>query len=72
MVTATTWPEWMTLAEAAAYQSAVGVSTLRRAIHATDPAVFPPPLPAKRGAKGALIIRRTDLDAWLERLPDAA
>ncbi len=71
MPATTTWPEWMTLPIAAEYQRAAGVSTLRRAIHATDPKTFPPPLPAKRGAKGALIIRRTDLDAWLERLPDA-
>ncbi|MCV2395965.1 helix-turn-helix domain-containing protein [Actinotalea sp. M2MS4P-6] len=65
------WPEWMTLPEAAAYQRAAGISTLRRAIHATDAAEFPPPLRAKRGAKGVLIIRRVDLDAWVESLPDA-
>jgi hypothetical protein len=46
------------------------VQTLRRAIQATDPRAFPPPLKAKRDSRGYLILAG-DLDAWLASLPDA-
>jgi predicted DNA-binding transcriptional regulator AlpA len=51
---------------------AVGQSqaTLRRAIHATDPTAFPPPLRAKSTSRGFLILA-TELDRWLGSLPDA-
>lgn len=45
--------------------------TLARAIKATDPRAFPPPLRAKRDSRGRLIILDRDLDTWLESLPDA-
>lgn len=50
------------------------VSTLRRAIAATDPESFPPPLKAKRGGtekKPTFVILAADLAAWLDSLPDA-
>lgn len=58
-----------TLAEAA---QAVRRSeaTLRRAIHATDPNAYPPPLRAKKDARGYLI-GADDLREWFEALPDA-
>lgn len=68
--TTATAPGWLTLRQAAEYQP-YGIATLRRAIKATDPAAFPPPLKAKQGSKGTYIIRAADLDAWLESLPDA-
>lgn len=59
------------LSEAAGLAS-VSEKTLRRAIHATDPRAFPPPLKAKRmGVSGAQRILHTELMAWLERFPDA-
>ena len=45
--------------------------TLERAIKATDPTVFPPPLPAKRDSRGRRIVLTRDLAAWLDALPDA-
>jgi predicted DNA-binding transcriptional regulator AlpA len=45
--------------------------TLDKAIRATDPTRFPPPLKAKRDSRGRRIILRRDLQAWLESLPDA-
>jgi hypothetical protein len=50
---------------------------VRAAIHATDPAAWPPPLRAKvtsRNADGSprsYVVLAKDLDAWLESLPDA-
>ena len=46
------------------------VATMRRAIHATDPNAFPPPLKAKRAGKDYLITA-DDLRDWLDSLPDA-
>src|SRR5690606_1383311 len=46
------------------------VATMRRAIHATDPNSFPPPLKAKKAGKGYLITA-DDLRDWLDSLPDA-
>ncbi|HEY9249240.1 MAG TPA: helix-turn-helix domain-containing protein [Rariglobus sp.] len=65
----TSTPMAFTLNEAAA-TARQSPSTIRRAIHATDPAAFPPPLKAKRDGKGYLILA-ADLNAWLESLPDA-
>lgn len=45
--------------------------TVVKAIKATDPAVFPPPLRAKRDSRGRFLIIRRDFDAWLESLQDA-
>lgn len=52
---------------------AVGFSidTLKRAIRATDPAAFPPPLKAKRDSKGRLSVKVSDLEAWFDSLEDA-
>ena len=47
------------------------VHVIRRAVNATDPNTFPPPLKAKRGPRGQHVILRRDLDAWLDSLPDA-
>lgn len=58
----------------AADQTPYSVDTLRRAIAATDPKTFPPPLKAKRGGserKPVYTIRHVDLVAWLDSLPDA-
>lgn len=53
------------------------VDTIRRAVRATSAVdkngmpTFPPPLKAKRGPRGQVVILRRDLDAWLDSLPDA-
>lgn len=47
------------------------VGTIRKAIRATDPNTFPPPLKAKLGSRGQHLIRPADLDAWADSLPDA-
>ncbi len=60
----------LTLSEAAA-RVPWSVDIIRKAIHATDPAAFPPPLKAKRGPRGQHIIRPVDLQAWVDSLPDA-
>lgn len=60
--------------EDAAEQVSQSVKTLRRAIHATDSRLFPPPLRAKRlGTKtnSEYRILHADLVAWAESLPDA-
>ena len=44
---------------------------IRKAIRATDPTAFPPPLKAKRGPRGQYIIRPADLEAWLDSFEDA-
>lgn len=49
-------------------------STIRRAVHSTDPNAFPPPLKAKKKGthpKAPLQFLRRELDAWLESFPDA-
>ena len=62
-----------TLTEAAAAVS-VSVDTLRKAIHATDPSSFPPPLNAKRMGterKNSYRISHANLMAWYDSLADA-
>lgn len=59
----------LTLAEAAALTPwAPGM--LRKACHATDPNAVPPPLPAKRGPRGQLLILQSVLNHWMQSLPD--
>lgn len=48
----------------------VSPDTIKRAIHATSSAQFPPPLRAKRAGRGFLILT-DDLHVWLDSLPDA-
>jgi hypothetical protein len=62
----------------AAEAVSVSVATIRRAIKATDPKAFPPPLKAKRLAakssekeSGAYRIPHAELTAWVESLQDA-
>lgn len=58
----------------AAEAASVSVETLRRAIKATDPRSFPPPLEAKRigsEKKASYRILAADLQAWLDSLPAA-
>jgi hypothetical protein len=58
----------------AAKQVSVSVDTLRRAIRATDPAAYPPPLKAKNAGslkKPSYRIAHAELMAWLESLADA-
>jgi hypothetical protein len=56
----------------AAEVASVSEKTLRRAINATDPKAFPPPLRAKRmGTAGPQRILHADLEAWLEKWPAA-
>ena len=60
----------MTLKEAAA-ETPYGEKTLRKAVHATDPAAFPPPLRAKAGPRGAFLITDRALREWIDSLADA-
>lgn len=58
----------------AATAYSVSESTIRRAIKATDPESFPPPLRAKRkgkGEKAEVVIHAEWLDAWVESWPEA-
>lgn len=60
----------------AAEEASVSTSTIRRAINATDPTAFPPPLRAKRtGGKDAkkfeYRILHTALEAWVHSWRDA-
>lgn len=58
----------------AARLTGVSVSQLRRAIKATDPTAFPPPLRAKRAGSGPSakhLIRVVDLESWIASFPDA-
>lgn len=62
-----------TLAEAAE-QVSVSQKTLRRAIAATDPNSYPPPLAAKNAGsdrKPSYRISHTALEAWANSLQDA-
>lgn len=59
----------MSIAEAAG-ETPFSIDTIRRAIHTTDPDVFPPPLRAKLGG-GKYVIRDIDLRAWIDSLRDA-
>jgi hypothetical protein len=50
------------------------VDTLKRAIHATDPASFPPPLRAKRAgtaSNSGYLVLVSELERWVNSLPDA-
>lgn len=56
------------------------VDTIKRAIAATDPKSFPPPLKAKRAGSpirdgqrtnAHIVILRSELLRWLESFPDA-
>lgn len=60
----------LTVAEAAEVSN-TSADTLRKAIRATEPNAFPPPLRAKRGAKGRYLILPADLQEWAESLEDA-
>lgn len=64
----------MKLAEAAE-QASVSIDTIRRAIRATDPNAYPPPLKAKRTGssekKPEYRIQASALEAWIDSLPDA-
>ena len=58
----------------AADEVSVSVATIRRAINATDPAAFPPPLQAKNmgtPSKPSYRIKHTVLEAWFDSLQDA-
>lgn len=60
--------------EAAAEQVSESVKTLRRAVQATDPTAYPPPLRAKRKGKAknaAYAITHDALVEWADSLPDA-
>ena len=61
------------LAKAAA-MTGVSQNTIRRAVKATDPNSFPPPLRARKvgnGPSAKLIFTTGDLAAWVESFPDA-
>ena len=58
----------------AAEQVSVSIDTIRRAIRATDPNAYPPPLKAKRSGsdkKPAYRVLHADLEAWASSLKDA-
>ena len=58
----------------AAKAAGVSVDTLRKAIHATDPAAFPPPLRAKRkgtSEHAPYYITPSELARWVDSWPDA-
>lgn len=60
--------------EQAADAVSISVSTIRRAIRATDPAAFPPPLRARRSGtekKPGYRILGTELQRWVESWPAA-
>lgn len=68
-----TTPVLLSISDAAKAAS-VSVDTLRRAIHKTEPAGFPPPLRAKRrgdGPTAAVLIEYAELVRWAASLPDA-
>ena len=58
----------------AAEQVSVSVDTIRRAIRATKPDAYPPPLAAKNAGtdkKPSYRISHTNLTAWYDSLKDA-
>ena len=58
----------------AAEQVSVSIDTIRRAIRATDPNAYPPPLRAKRTGsekKPSYRVSHTNLMAWYDSLKDA-
>ena len=58
----------------AAQVSGLSIDTLKRAIRATDPKAWPPPLRAKKGGhaqNAQIVILHADLMAWLASFPDA-
>ncbi len=58
----------------AAESSGQSMDTIKRALRATDPKVFPPPLRAKRAGAATnskRLILATELQRWLDSLPDA-
>lgn len=58
----------------AARLAGVSPSVIRRAIHATDPREWPPPLKAHRkgtAPTAAYLIRTADLDEWVSSMPTA-
>lgn len=60
--------------KAASEATGISVDILRKAIHATDPESFPPPLRAKRigtEAKFVYAIPAHELTRWVNQLPDA-
>lgn len=57
----------MTLAEAAA-ETPYSVDHLRRCTKASDPTIA---LPAKRGARGRILVTDKALREWIDRHPDA-
>ncbi|MFC8733135.1 hypothetical protein ACFT5B_11810 [Luteimicrobium sp. NPDC057192] len=69
-MTATAAPLALTLKDAADL-TPFSVDTIERAVKATDPKKFPPPLRAKRDSRGRRIVLLKDLEAWLDSLPDA-
>lgn len=60
----------MNLKEAAA-ETPFEEKTLRKAVRATDPTVFPPPLRAKAGPRGQYLITDRALREWIDSLGDA-
>ena len=48
-----------------------GVGVIRKAIRATDPSAFPPPLKAKLGPRGQTVVRFKDAEAWVDSFKDA-
>lgn len=45
--------------------------TLERAIHNREPGVFPFVLRSKKDSRGRFVIKRSELEAWIDRLEDA-
>lgn len=53
----------------AAEATGLPVSTIRRALRATDPKAFPPPLAGKR-AGNKLLVEVDELRRWVQSLPE--
>lgn len=68
-----TAPAVLGIRDAAAYTD-TSVATIRRALAATDPAAFPPPLRGKRkgvAVNSPIVIPVAELDRWISEWPDA-